>query len=70
MDSPHHDHQPQEHRVWVPHDANVFEIAVVLDEDHNHVTVELECDGTVRKLSKSDIHDVDPTHLIDLDDLW
>jgi hypothetical protein len=54
----------------VPHDVNVFEIAIVLDEDLNHMTVELESDGSVRKLSKSDTHDVDPTHLLDLEDLW
>jgi hypothetical protein len=69
-DSPQPEEAVAHHRVWVPHDVNVFEIAIVLDEDLNHMTVELESDGSVRKLSKSDTHDVDPTHLLDLEDLW
>lgn len=58
------------HRVWAPHEVNVFEIAIVLDEDLQHTTVEYESDGVVKKLSKSDVHDVDPSHLLDLEDLW
>ena len=62
----------EQHRVWVPHDGSVFTLAVVLEDDEelHQITVELESDGSIKKVNKATTHDVDRTHLLDLDDLW
>ena len=57
-------------QVWVPQDTTVFEIASIIEEDLdlNQISCQLSS-GVVQNFSRAQTHAVDPTHLLDLDDL-